>query len=132
MSRVYMPVLPKHTLFKVLHFILAKCRYYTLFILFSVKFFKILYHRMELSKSTLFILYFLKCLIHVSSLSPNERSALASITHIFFKPFHFKFDFPCKNWYFGRLFICKSYFINTLFRGKSYFIWRKIILYLEI
>ena len=34
-----MAVLPKHTLFKVLYFILAKCKNYTLFILFSVKYF---------------------------------------------------------------------------------------------
>ena len=31
---------PKHTLFKVLYFILAKCKNYTLFILFSVRYFK--------------------------------------------------------------------------------------------
>ena len=33
-------VLPKQTLFKVLYFILAKFKNYTLFILFSVKYFK--------------------------------------------------------------------------------------------
>ena len=34
------PVLPKHTLFKVFYFILAKSKNHTLFILFSVKYFK--------------------------------------------------------------------------------------------
>ena len=32
-------VLPKHTLFKVLYFILAKSKNYTVFILFSVRYF---------------------------------------------------------------------------------------------
>ena len=31
---------PKHTLFKVLYFILAKLKNYTLFILFSLKYFE--------------------------------------------------------------------------------------------
>ena len=35
---LYLPVLPKHTLFKVLYFILFKN--YTLFTLFSVKYFE--------------------------------------------------------------------------------------------
>ena len=33
-------VVPKHTLFKVLYFILAKFKNYTLFILFSLKYFE--------------------------------------------------------------------------------------------
>ena len=39
-SRELIAVLPKHTLFKVSYFILAKFNNYTIFILFSVKYFK--------------------------------------------------------------------------------------------
>ena len=70
-------VSPKRTLFKVLYFILAKFENYTLFILFSVKYFKnTLLYRIALSKkikSSLFIPFFLKYLIPVSSLSTNEH-----------------------------------------------------------
>ena len=65
-----LPVLPKHTLFKVLYFILSKFKIYTLFIpFFSQILKKILYYRKKFSKrikSHLFILFSLKHLIHPS------------------------------------------------------------------
>ena len=86
--------------------------------------------------------FYLKYLIHVSSLSTNEHikkillapSALTEAIHIFFKPCHSKIlIFHAKNGIWGKyLYVLKSYFIYTFFRRKSYFIWRKIILYLEI
>ena len=51
-------VLPKHTLFKVLYFILAKLKNYTLFILY---FSQILYYRIKVSqriKSTILNTFF--------------------------------------------------------------------------
>ena len=44
-------VLPKHTSFKVVYFVLAKFKNYTLFILFSVNF-KNNFYRVKLSKRT--------------------------------------------------------------------------------
>ena len=66
-------VLPKHTLFKVLYFILAKFKNYTLFILFSVKYFKntLLHDKIVYKDQKSFIIFFLKYLIHVDSSSTN-------------------------------------------------------------
>ena len=56
-----MPVLPKQTLFKVLYFILAKCKNYTLLLyFFQSDTLKILYYRIKLYKrikSSLLILF---------------------------------------------------------------------------
>ena len=46
--RLYIPVLPKYTLFKVLYFILAKFKNYTLFICFQSNTLQILYYRIKL------------------------------------------------------------------------------------
>ena len=53
-------VLPKHTLFKVVYFILAKFKNHTLFILFSVKYFinTLLYYKIVKKRSKVPNLYF--------------------------------------------------------------------------
>ena len=125
-------MLPKHTLFKVLYFILAKCKNYTLYF-FQSNTLKILYYRIKLSKrikSTLFILLFLKYLIHVSSLLTNEHIPKDFFTgircshkqYIYFSNCVYKYMIFHKKLYFGGVFICKSYFTYTLFQVKSYFI----------
>ena len=49
-------VLPKHTLFKVLYFILAKCKNYTLFTVyvFSVRYMSAVYRPMSICKKKFF------------------------------------------------------------------------------
>ena len=65
-------VLPKHTLCKILYF----KELYFIYTSFQSNTLKILYYRIKLSKmnkNISFILYSLKYMIHVSSLSTNEH-----------------------------------------------------------
>ena len=128
-------------------------KYYTLFwqrvrITLYLYFFqsntlKILYYRLKLSKrikSALFILIFLKYLIHVSSLSTNEhiKKNFARAFGVYinntsiFKPSHSKFMiFYAKIGIWGEyLYVSHTLFIlylegnHTLFQEKLYFIWK--------
>ena len=92
-------------------------------------------------KSTLFILFFLKYLIHVSSLSTNDHIQkillapleLASAIHIFFKLWHSRFMiFHDKIGILGEyLYVSHTLFILYLESNHTLF-GEKNLLYLEI
>ena len=91
---------------------------------------KILYYRIKLStriKSTLFILFFLKYLIRVGSLSTNY-GIKKIFDRTFFKPCHSKFMiFHAKIGILGKnLYVSHTSFEgnHTLFGEKLYFIWK--------
>ena len=123
-------VLPKHTLFKVLYFILAKFKNYTLFILFLVKYFKntLLQDKIVYKDQKYFIYtFFLKYLIRVGSLSTNY-GIKNFFDRTFFKPCHSKFMiFHAKIGILGKnLYVSHTSFEgnHTLFGEKLYFIWK--------